>query len=225
MLTILTILIPWRAGREFRRLKMEKKWLVALIIVFTAGLLTLIGNNLIQQKTQVLANQYIDEMGVLTEQQRAAVEDFQSIAIIVGVVFGIGLIPFFWVAKSAVFHVLARILRGEEADLSSTIHVIAYTYLPLIFQGFIDLYKGLTYKIPSYEEYVREVETSDAFLTFVREHNIFFIWSLILMVIAVRELYSMSNKRAALVVILPYVVAWLLQFALLSMSRQLVGGM
>ncbi len=222
---MLTILNPWRAGREFRRLKSEKKWLVALIIVFTAGLLSLIGNNLVQKKTQVLANQYIEEMGVLTEQQRAAVEDFQNIAVMVGVVVGIGLIPFFWVAKSTVFHVLARIFKGGETDLSSAIHLIGYTYLPLIFQGFIDLYRGLTYKIPSYEEYVHEIETSDTLLTFVREHNIFFIWSLILMVIAVRELYSMSNKKAALVVMLPYVVAWLLQFALQSMSRQLVGGM
>ncbi|MBU7017952.1 MAG: YIP1 family protein [Theionarchaea archaeon] len=222
---MLAILIPWRAGKEFRRLKAEKKWLVALVIVFTAGLLTLVGNNLIQKKTQVLANQYIDEMGVLTEQQRDAVEDFQSIAVMVGVVIGIGLIPFFWVAKSAVFHVLARILKGEETDLSSAMHVIGYTYLPLIFQGLIDLYKGLTYKIPSYEEYVREIETSDALLNFVREHNIFFIWSLILMVIAVRELYSMSNKKAALVVVLPYVVAWLLLFAFQSVSRQLIGGM
>jgi hypothetical protein len=222
---MLTLLNPWRAGREFRRLKSEKKWLVALIIVFVPGLLSLIGNNLIQQKTQVLANQYIEEMDILTEQQRAAVEDFQSIAIMVGIVVGIGLIPFYWIVKSTVFHVLARILRGGEADLSSAIHLIAYTYLPLIFKGFIDLLQGLTYKTPSYEEYIHQIETSDTLLTFVREHNIFFIWSLILMVIAVRELYTMSNKKAALVVILPYVVVLLLQIALQSMSRQLVGGM
>ncbi|KYK28188.1 MAG: hypothetical protein AYK19_00205 [Theionarchaea archaeon DG-70-1] len=222
---MMKILLPWRAGEEFRKLKSEKKWVIALLAVFIPGLLSLAGGMLIQQKQQPLTNQYVEEMDVLTEAQREAMENIQGLTVVIGTVFGIVFIAVAWVLKSVVFHVFARILHGEQVEISSTIHLIAYTYLPFIFKGILDIFRGLTYQPPPYEEFMYQLQHPDVLLNFVREHNIFFIWALILMAIAVREQYNLSYKKAAVAVLLPYIVYIIAQIALTSLSGQLMGGM
>jgi len=222
---MMKILLPWRAGEEFRKLKSEKKWVIALLAVFIPGLLSLAGGMLIQQEQQPLTNQYVEEMDVLTEAQREAMENIQGLTVVIGTVFGIVFIAVAWVLKSVVFHVFARILHGEQVEISSTIHLIAYTYLPFIFKGILDIFRGLTYQPPPYEEFMYQLQHPDVLLNFVREHNIFFIWALILMAIAVREQYNLSYKKAAVAVLLPYIVYIIAQIALTSLSGQLMGGM
>lgn len=227
--TLLKVLIPFTAGEVFQTLKSEKKWLLAIIIVFIPGLLSLAGNMLIQQKTVDLTLQIMEEqMENVPAEQRAAVESVQSIIVVVGFVFGFVLIAVYWIIKAAVFHVSARIFGGKEVGVSSTIHLIAYTYIPLIMIGLITLYKGITYQPPTYEEFIQQISPSDAwsiFVTVIREYlNIFVLWSLILIVIAVREQYDLSNKRAILAVVIPYLGYVILMVAMAMFSSQLMGG-
>jgi hypothetical protein len=232
-LIILRILNPFTAAKAFQELKTEKKWILALFIVLLPAILTSIGNGLIQQKQQDLTFQYIKEQGTITEEQLGAVESIQGLMAGIGIVVGIVFTMVFWVLKSAVFHVISKIFGGgkEEAetkmnktDIPSIIHLIAYTYAPLVFKGILDVYKGLIYQAPSYEVFVQQLQTSDALLNFVRENNIFLVWALILMGIAVKEQYNLSKFKASLVVLIPYGVAWILQIGLASISSQLMGG-
>jgi hypothetical protein len=221
---MIQILNPFKAAEEVRNLKSERKWVLALVIVFVPGLLSVAGNGLIQQKTQSYTTRYVEEMGALTETQRKAIENIQGFIATIGIVVGIVFIAAFWILKSVVFHMLARVFGGNQAEISSTIHLVAYAYLPLIFKGLIDIYRGVTYELPSYEEFMFQIQHSDALLNFIREHNMFFIWSLLLMAIVVREQYNLSKKKAALVVLIPYVVVWVAEFALTSIGTQSLGG-
>jgi hypothetical protein len=231
-LIILRVFNPFTAGKAFQELKPEKKWILAFSIVLLPALLTSVGNGLIQQKQQDLTYQYIKEQGTITEDQLEAVESIQGLMAGIGIVFGIVLAMVFWVLKSAIFHVIAKIFGGgktktegeEKTNISSIIYLIAYTYVPFVFKGILDVYKGLVYQAPSYEIFVQQLQTSDALLTFVREHNIFLVWALILMAVAVKEQYNLSKFKATLVVLIPYGVAWILQLGLASMSSQLMGG-
>lgn len=183
------------------------------------------GNSFIQQKTQPLTQQYVEEMGTLTDAQLEAVQNIQSFVAVIGIIMGIILAAVYWVGKSFVFHVLAKGLGGEKAEISSTIHLMAYTYLPFIFKGILDVIKGYTYQAPSYQEFVYQLEHPDILLSFIREHNIFLVWALVLMVIAVWEQYSLSWKRAFLSVFIPYTVVWIVQIAMTFAGTQLIGGM
>lgn len=198
--------------------------MVAVLLVFIPGVLTVAGNAMIQQKSQGLTTQYTEEIVTLTDQQKEAMQSIQGLTVIIGVVFSIALIGVAWAVKSFAFHMSSKILGGAEASISSTMHLIAYTYIPLIFQGLLDVYKGLTYTPPPYEEFVRQIENPDILLNFVREHNIFFVWALVLMIIAVREQYTLSTRRALVAVAVPYAVYFVLGFLMSSLSSQLAGG-
>lgn len=198
-----TIMNPFKAGQEFRKLKSERKWALALIIVFTAGLLSAAGKGILLQKEQDVKTQYLEEMGLATE-------DFG-----VRIIFLIIFVPVSWLLKSVIFHVLARGLGGEKVTLSSTVHMIAFTHLPCILKGSLDVLIGVLYQPPSYETFVYHLENPDILLLFAREYNIFF-WAFTLMVIAVREQYNLSTKRAFLVVLALYAAVWIIQIAMIS---------
>lgn len=198
--------------------------MVAVLLVFIPGVLTVAGNAMIQQKSQGLTAQYTGEMVTLTDQQKEAMQNIQGLTVMISVISGVAIIGIAWAVKSFAFHMSSKILGGAEASISSTMHMIAYTYIPFIFQGLLDVYKGLTYTPPPYEEFVRQIENPDILLNFVREHNIFFVWALVLMVIAVKEQYTLSTKRAAVAVVVPYVAYFVLGFLMSSLSSQLAGG-
>lgn len=220
---MLQILNPFKTKEEFKKLKSEKKWVMALLFVFIPIILTAISQGMIQRKQSDLTMQLAETMGGLDETQLESVKAIQGlltgITLVVGVLMGL----LFWVLKSVVFHVLSRVMGGEKGELSSTIHLIAYTYLPLVFKGIIDLYKGMTYQTPSYEEFMREIQSPDILVSFAQFFNIFLIWALVLMIIAVREQYNLDKKKAILVVLAPYVGAWILQIALSSLGSRLGG--
>ncbi len=117
-------------------------------------------------------------------------------------------IPIVWGLKSVVFHVFSRIVGGEEVEILSTVHMLAYTYIPYIFKGIFDVFRGLTYQPPSYEEYVYQMQNSNIFVLFFKEYNIFFWWAFILMVIALKEQYNLSKSKAFLVVLISYIIYW-----------------
>jgi hypothetical protein len=223
---LLMVLNPYTAGEVFQTLKSEKKWLLALIIVFIPGLLSLAGNMLIQQKTMSLTMQLVEEqMETIPAEQRESIGDIQSIIMVVGIVMGIALIAVYWVVKAVVFHVSARIFGGTEVGISSTIHLLAYTYIPFIIQGLINVYKGIVYQVPTYEEFLQQVLPTDLWITIIRDYlNVFVLWSLILIVIAVREQYNLSNKRALLAVVIPYVGYIILMLGMGMISSQFMGG-
>lgn len=218
------VLNPFSAGREFQKLKSERKWLIAILLVFIPGLLSLAGELLIQRKSVGLTQAYIEEMGTPAAQTEA-LGNIQGLIMVLGIVFGIIFIVLFWVLKSVVFHAFARAIGGEKVEISSTIHLIAYTYLPFIFRGLLDLYRGLTFQPPSYEQFMSELMHPDLLLNFIKEHDIFFIWALILMVIAVKQQYNLGKGKAAIVVLVPYIVAWVLEIALTTITSQFAGGM
>ena len=225
------VLNPFRAGQEFQQLKVEKKWALALLAVLIPGILSLVGSFLVEQKSADLTMQYTEEQigtmaeqGQITGEQLEAVQSIQGLIAVIGLVVGFVIMIGAWLMKSVVFHILARILGGEQVDLSSTIHLIAYTYLPLIFKGILDVINGIRYQPPPYEEFVYQLQHPDVLMGFVRDHGIFFWWSFILMVIAVREQYNVSTMKSGVVVLIPYIVIWLFTLFLTSISSQLMGG-
>lgn len=223
---MLQILNPFRAASEFRALKTERKWMLAILMVIIPGLLSVAGDTLEQQKSQQLTDQLIEELGTMTDAQKDAIGDIQGLILGIGMVIGIISIFFFWAIKGVVFHILGSIVSTEKisTSISSTIHLIAFTYPPFFFKGVLDLINGLRYEPPPYEVFIQQVRHPDVVASFLSEHNIFWLWAFILMVLAVREQFSLSNKRAFLVVFIPYVVVFLLQIVLASLGSQ-VGGM
>ena len=179
---MLQILNPFKAGQEFRKLKSEEKWMIALGIVLIAGLLSTTGKSLILQKEQDLKIRYsLDELGEPITENLALT-----------VILTMGYVPVSWIIKSVVFHLFARSLGGEAAKISSTIHLIAFTHIPCIFKGLFDLFLGVTYQTPSYTEFVDQIQNPDIIRIFFTEYNIFFL-AFTLMVIAIREQYNLSN--------------------------------
>lgn len=226
MIEMLQILNPFRAAEEFRNLKKEKKWMLAILMVVIPGLLTVAGNALEQRKSQQLTMQLVEEMGTIPDAQKEAVGDIQGLIVGIGIAVGILSIFIVWVVKSVVFHVLGRIFDTQKlpVDISSTIHLVAFTYLPFFFKGILDLINGFRYQPPSYEVFLQQVRNPDVVASFLSEHNIFWLWAFVLMVIAVREQFSLSNTRAFLVVFIPYLIVFMIQAALASLGSQL-GGM
>lgn len=191
---MIQVLNPAKAGHAFQALKSERKWVTALVIVFAAGLLIAVGKGLILEKELTLRNQY---MGVEISLERQ-------------LIFFVVFIPIAWGLKSVIFHTGSRILGGEDVEVSSTVHLMAYTYVPFIFKGIIYICRGLVYQPSQYEEFVYQLENPAILLSFIKEYNIFFLWAFILMVIAVKEQYNLSTARAFLVVFIPYVVYWVI---------------
>ncbi len=231
---MLQILNPFKAGQEFQKLKSEKKWILALLLVLVPVLLSAVGNYLIQQKNQELIQQMMEERGVPTGERpegrgpRGPMGGifgrlFQGTSgmspagtITLGVVLSILFALVFWVVKSVVFHTGARVLGGEGSSISSTIHVIAYTYIPFVFRGILDIVKGLAYDAPSSMGGIMfQPRNTDFLLNFVRNYfTIFVLWALFLMVIAVREQFNLSTKKAIAVVLIPYIVAWIIRMTI-----------
>jgi hypothetical protein len=236
---MLEILNPFKAGNAFQNLKSKKKWILAMAIVLVPILLSTMGNYLIRQKNQEVMQQIMEERGSSEmqpgrERQRQApmggilpfgllrgggsISGTESIAI--GLLLGILTGLLVWVAKSMVFHMGGRILGSEKVSISSTIHLVAYTYIPFMFKGILDIVKGLTYDVPSSMEQVMfQPRNTDFLFNFVKNHfTIFVVWALFLMVVAVREQYNLSNKKAFLVVLIPYCIAWIIQMVILPAS-------
>ncbi len=209
---MLQILNPFKAGEEFRKLKSEEKWKLALIIVLVAGLLSAAGKSIILQKEHNLKSQYSEE------ELREPLEGDLALNLI----FLVGYVPVSWILKSMIFHVFARGLGGENVKVSSTIHLVAFTHVPCIFKGLFDLFLGLTYHPPSYDEFVYQLQNPEIFRIFIREYNIFFL-AFTLMIIAIREQYNLSNQKAFFVVFSLYFVIWIVQIALI-LSGSLFGG-
>lgn len=236
---MLQILNPFKAGSEFQKLKSRKKWILALLFVLVPVLLSAAGNILIQKENQKLMQQMMEEGGFSSEERPRGPGQprgpmggmfrglFQGIGnpsasemMTLGIVLGILFTVVFWIVKSVIFHVGARVLGGEGVSISSTIHVMAYTYIPFVFKGVLDVVKGVIYEAPSpVEGLMFQPRDTDVLLNFVRNHfTIFMLWALFLMVIAVREQYSLSNKKALCVVLIPYIVAWILQMTVLPIG-------
>ncbi len=245
---MLQILNPFKAGQEFQKLKIKKKWILALAIVIIPVVLSAVGNNLIQKKNQELIQksvgditQYPPQGGAPPEQsgpRRSVLGPLGPMGqtgmspsgggtgiVVLGIALGVVFAVTYWVLKSAVFHVGSKFLGGEKAKVSSTIHVLAYTYIPFVFKGILDIFKGITYEAPSSVGELFQLRNAGMPLNFVRNYfNIFMLWALVLMVIAVREQYNLNNKRAALVVLLPYIAVWILQIFSMQ-SGGLLGGL
>ena len=245
---MLQILNPFKAGNEFQKLKSRKKWILALALVLIPVILSQVGDSLIQQKNQELMQQFMEERGIPEEQPEGRGPGgpgpmfgiFRNVSrgggpmgaqgnILTGLLLGIAFVVLFWVLKSSVFHVMSKILGGEHVSISSTIHLIAYTYIPFVFKGILDIVEGITYNAPTAAEGLMfQSRNTDMLLNFIRGNlNIFVVWSLFLMIIAVRELYIFGNKKAALVVLLTYGAVWVIQIALMSSGGLfgLFGGM
>jgi hypothetical protein len=239
---MLQILNPFKAGQRFQELKAKKKWILALIIVLLPILLSQIGNVLIQQKNQDVFNQIIEERGSSNERnpsrapgmirspmgqmgfnQSAGMGSSQSSILLITV--GIISALVFWILKSGIFHLFSRILGGAQVNLSSTIHLIAYTYLPFIIKGILEIIKGIMYKAPSSPQELMMAHSGGVLMNFINDRfNIFVIWALILMIIAIKVQYELGTKKALLVVLIPYIVVWILQLTVLSSGMMFLGG-
>jgi hypothetical protein len=244
---MLQILNPFKAGQEFQKLKSKKKWIFALVFVFVPVVLSTVGNNLVQQKNQEFIQQNMEEftapegtppegrdaprrqpgiplLGPVNRMFQVGTSGGMGTAnITLALALGLALAAVYWVLKSVVFHLGSKILGGEKAIISSTIHLIAYTYIPFVFKGILDIIEGVLYEVPTSMQEFSQLRT-DMFLNYVSNYfNIFVLWALFLMIIAVREQYTLSNKKAALIVLISYIVAWILQIVILP-SVNLFGG-
>jgi hypothetical protein len=227
---MLQILNPFKAKNEFRKLKSNKRWILALVIVLIPTLLSLVGTGLIQNKNKELRQQMTEEftraqpegqrgprgpmggifpMGMVSSGRQ--VTGITALGVVIACVSALVI----WVIKSGVFHIGSRLLGGELTSISSTIHIIAYTYIPFIFKGILDILKGITYEAPTS---IREmaIQQPDPLLNFITSHfTIFVLWAMGLAIIAVREQYSLSTKKASLIVIVPYIAAWCIQLVIM----------
>jgi hypothetical protein len=251
---MLQILNPFKAGNEFQKLKSRKKWILALLIVLIPVVLSTVGTILIQQENQERAQQFIEERGSSTEEEGQGPRQgpgrggapmggmfpfggmFQGGGgmsstgmMAIGIIFGFFSALIFWIVKSLVFHLGSKVLGGEPVSISSTIHVMAFTYIPFVFKGILDVIKGLLYEAsPPMGEFRAQAPDTSLLLNFVRNHfTIFMVWALFLMVVAIKSQYNLSNKKAVLVVLVPYIVVWIIQLAVLPSIGflGLVGGM
>ncbi|MBU7015111.1 MAG: YIP1 family protein [Theionarchaea archaeon] len=237
---MLQILNPFKAGSEFQKLKLRKRWILAITIVLIPTILSTAGNYLVQQETQTFFQQLQEQEGsqsATQSQRQGAARNRNPMGMVfpmgrpqmegtvgssgtltTGLVLGLIAALIYWVLKSVVFHIGSKILGGEGVNVSSTIHMTAYTSIPLMFKGILDLIKGITYDVPSQiGTFVPPTGADSLFLDFVRDHfTIFVVWAVLLMIVAVREQYSLSNTRALCVVLVPYVVVWILQLTLFS---------
>jgi hypothetical protein len=239
---MLQILNPFKAGSEFQKLKSKKKWILAVTIVLVPTVLSSVGNHLVQQENQASFQQMTEQQGGqsatpsqgggppgnpnpmgmimpfggLQTGETTSSSGNVTLTLILGIVFAL----IFWVLKSVVFHIGSRVMRGEGAKISSTIHMMAFTSIPFIFKGVLDVIKGITHDASSsMGAFITQAGTYSLFLNFIRNHfTIFMVWALVLMVIAVREQYSLGNKKAVCVVLVPYIAVWVLQMTLFSSS-------
>ncbi|MGD2248300.1 MAG: YIP1 family protein [Candidatus Methanofastidiosia archaeon] len=227
---MLQILNPFKAKNEFRKLKSNRRWILALVIVLIPTLLSLVGTGLIQNKNQELRQKMSEEfVQAQPEGQRGPRGPMGQIfpmgmvqtgrqatgITVLGVVIACVSALAVWVIKSGVFHIGSRLLGGESTSISSTIHIIAYTYIPFIFKGILDILKGITYEAPTS---IAEIMTQppDPLLNFVTSHfTIFVLWVMGLTIIALREQYNLSVKKALLVVVIPYIAAWCIQLVIM----------
>ena len=54
-------------------------------------------------------------------------------------------------------------------------------------------------------------------MNFINDHlNLFVIWTILLTIHVIKVQYALETKKAFLVVLLPYIIAWILQLTLLS---------
>jgi hypothetical protein len=246
---MLQILNPFKAGSEFQKLKSKRKWILAITLVILPIILSSVGTYLVQKENQAFFQQMTEQQGSesSTQSQRqrpnrnpnpmrmimplggfrvgGTTSSSSSGTVILGLLLGILFALLFWVLKSVVFHIGSKILKGEGAKISSTIHLIAYTSIPFIFKGILDVIRGITYEGPSsMGTFMAQARTSSLFLSFIRNHfTIFAVWALFLMIIAVREQYNLGNMKALCVVIIPYIVVWVLQMTFLA-SVGFMGG-
>jgi hypothetical protein len=244
---MLQILDPFKAGEKFQELKTKKKWILALIIILLPVLLSQMGNVLIQQKNQDVLQQIMEErefsdegppsrgpgggggimplpMGRMEFSQGGGLGSSQTTVIIM--ITGILSALVFWVLKSGVFHVFSRILGGAQVNLFSTIHLIAYTYLPFIIKGILEIIQGIIYQAPSSPQELMMSHSGGALMNFINDRlNIFVIWAIILTIIAIKAQYTLGNKKALLVVLIPYIVVWILQLTILSSGFMFLEGM
>jgi hypothetical protein len=223
-LKMIQILNPFRAAQEFQKLKLERKWVLALVIVVVPKLLSAVGTWLGERHSIDLTVQSMEEMDVLTEGTRGIMESMQGLILIGMVYTGVVFVVIAWVFKSLIFHWLSGILGGAKVEISSTVHMVAFTYVPFIFKGLIDVYRGLTYRVPTYEQFTSPSGFTDELLNFFKEHNIFLLWAFILMIIAVREQYNLDTKRASLVVLFPYGVYFLIRIAMMFFDYLILTG-
>lgn len=235
---MLQIVNPFKAGSEFQKLKSKRKWILAIMIVVIPTVLSTAGDYLIQQENQGFIQLLQEQQGSQSTGQvqrrgpdgnpmgmimpfgpsQVEVNTSSSSSIGSGLVLGIAAALIYWFLKSVVFHIESKVLGGEEASLSSTIHMVAFTGIPLVFKGILDILKGITYQTPSSTgTFMPQVGTDSLFLDFIDSHfTIFVVWALVLMIIAVKEQYLLSKKKAFCVVMVPYIIAWVLQWTLLS---------
>jgi hypothetical protein len=197
---------PLTAGEAFRKVCTEEKWKTALTIVLIAGLLSAAGIALVYDKTEGLRSTYLEkEMGVKIR------EEMWSVMTVTKFVTSLLLVFLGWGMKSFAFHIMAKSFNGKPVYISSTIHLIGYTYLPFILKGVVDVYRGLTYVLPSYEEYVSSLRTPHTLETFSDPFSVFLFWTILLMILAVREQYNLSNVKAILAVLIPYSIYWVIR--------------
>ncbi|MBU7043331.1 MAG: YIP1 family protein [Theionarchaea archaeon] len=232
------VLNPFRAGEKFQELKLKKRWRLALVIVLLPVLLSQIGNELIQQKNQDVLQQIMEERefpdkgtppqgpgrggGMIplpmerigNNQGRMGESGHSSVILIIT---GILSTLIFWMIKSGIFHIFSKILRDAQITFTSTLHLIAYTYLPFIIKGILELIQGILYKTPSSPHELMIASSNGFLMNFINDHlNLFVIWAILLTINAIKVQYALETKKALLVVLIPYIIAWILQLTILS---------
>ncbi|MBU7037047.1 MAG: YIP1 family protein [Theionarchaea archaeon] len=202
---VLAILNPLTAGEAFRRLAPEESWKKPLIIVLVAGLLSAAGIALVYDKTESLRSAYlVKEMDVTIR------DEVWSVMTVTKFATSLLLVVLGWGTKSVAFYSMGRLFKGTPGSISSTVRLMGYTYLPLIIKGLVDVYRGVTYELPSYEEYVSSLRTPDVLETFSDPFSVFLLWAIVLMILAVRQQYNLGNVKAILAVLIPYGIYWII---------------
>ncbi len=141
--------------------------------------------------------------------------DFKSI-LLIGFIFG-GILSIIvsllvWLAKCFVFHVFASFLGGK-GNYRKLLEMIGYSYFPLLISSVVTLILIVLFTPPLENFNIRDIKT---ILEVLNDMPIFIIsrifgrfclfWAGILSIFAIREVYKISTKKAAVSVLVPVVL-------------------
>lgn len=137
------------------------------------------------------------------------IKRFIVLGSIFSLMIGFLLIFFMWFLKASSFHITSILLKGQ-GDFRKLFELIGYAQFPLIFSSIFVLIIIFLYTPPinimsiTNPQIVKDILNNELGFKLAKIVGRFaFLYSIFLSAIAVREVYSISNKKAAASVIIP----------------------
>ena len=210
------ILEPQKAFEEIREAKDSKNYLLLGIgIVITAALLSSISGLILQP--------IIDYSGLPGASQEM-VESMQSSKLVWMVLGAVIFTPLVLLVKTGVFHFMSWMFGGK-GTFKKLLAGIAFASVPALFAGVIQIATAFYFKSVLASISVMELAsyTSPGLTTPLGIlYTLLVLWSIGLAVYALKEIYELKLNKAAVCVLLPYLVFFGITYWSQSMMASMV---